>query len=238
MYNIVRVPILPFHMVNAHLIMGDKGCVLVDCGLPGSETRVASLLARHNRTLRDIRLIVVTHAHVDHAGGAQALRNLTGAPILAHQGDLPYYRREIPMQYCPSGWAGSVFLKTSLPHEGYAAFEPDILLQDGQEFDLQAVGFAGKVLPTPGHTTGSVSVVMDTQEALVGDMVASGMLIGGLFRRGHAIRPPFEDDPQRVGWELKKLLNQGCRKFHLGHGGPLNAGEVTRHAERLIKSAC
>lgn len=65
----------------------------------------------------------------------------------------------------------------------------------------------------------------------VGDLVASGILLGGLFRTGHAIRPPFEDDPHTVGMTLQRLLDFGVERFYVGHGGPMAADEVRRHAQ-------
>ena len=85
--QIIRIPILPFGMVNAHLIRGEGGCILVDAGIPGSETKIERMLARHGLSFKDIKLIVVTHAHVDHAGSAHAIRELSRAPIVAHVDD-------------------------------------------------------------------------------------------------------------------------------------------------------
>ena len=76
-------------------------------------------------------------------------------------------------------------------------------------------------------------VIFDISANLVGDLIASGILLGGLVRKGHAIRPPFEDNPQMVGRELNALLKAGGCRFHMGHGGPLEAGEVARHAAYL-----
>ncbi len=92
MNQIVRIPILPLKIVNAHLIRGNSGCVLVDAGLPGSAVRVEKVLAKLGLAIEDIKAIVITHAHVDHAGGASELREKTRAPIIAHEADLPYYR--------------------------------------------------------------------------------------------------------------------------------------------------
>lgn len=105
--QIVRIPILPFSMVNAHLVRGPDGCVLVDAGLPRSEYKIEKVLARHGLSFRDIKLIVITHAHVDHAGAASALRELTQAPIVAHASDAMHYRREAPMIFLSHGvvWA-------------------------------------------------------------------------------------------------------------------------------------
>jgi hydroxyacylglutathione hydrolase len=232
--RIIRIPILPFRMSNAHLLLGSNGCILIDAGLPGSATKVENILSKNGLSFQDIKAIVITHAHVDHAGGAAELREKSRAPILAHEEDLPYYKREIPMTFCPTGWAGRFFFKTPLPHKSYTAFEPDILLTDGDSFDLSKFGVNGIVKHTPGHTKGSISVELGSKEALVGDLVASGILIGGVIRLRHAIRPPFEDDPQAVRKELLRLVDAGVERFYMGHGGPLDAGEVRRHAETLV----
>ena len=75
-------------------IAGDSGCILVDAGIPGSERKIAKVLTRHGLSMKDIKLIVVTHAHVDHAGSAARLRKLSGAPILAHRDDADFYSRK------------------------------------------------------------------------------------------------------------------------------------------------
>ncbi|SFS08084.1 Glyoxylase, beta-lactamase superfamily II [Granulicella pectinivorans] len=235
MSRIVRVPILPLKIVNAHLLIGDKGCLLIDAGLPGSAAKVEKVLSKNGLTFGDIKAIVITHAHVDHAGGAAELREKTRAPIIAHKDDLPYYKREIPMTFCPTGKVGRYFLKTPLPHQSYTAFEPDVLLSNGNSFDLAEFGIQGTVRHTPGHTKGSISVELGSKEALVGDLVASGLLIGGVMRLNRAIRPPFEDNPEAVRSELLRLVDAGIDRFYMGHGGPLDAHEVRRHAKTLVR---
>jgi hydroxyacylglutathione hydrolase len=231
--TIVRIPILPFGMVNAHLIVGDEGCVLVDTGLPGSHARIGRALAQRGRRFDDIRLIVVTHAHVDHAGAAARLRELSGAPILAHAADLDHYEQKKAMTFCETGWFGRLFMRTGLILQPFAPFRPDILLQDGEALDLRRYGIAGVARHTPGHTAGSLSVQLASGDALVGDLVASGILLGGIMRTGHAIRPPFEDDPRIVATELQRLVDAGMQRFFMGHGGPLPRAEVQRHARSL-----
>jgi glyoxylase-like metal-dependent hydrolase (beta-lactamase superfamily II) len=224
-------------MVNAHLIRGEAGCILVDAGIPGSERRIARMLARHGLTFKDIKLIVVTHAHTDHAGSAARLRALSGAPILAHQDDADFYSRKVPMTYCPTGLVGRLFLKTPVPHEVYEAFVPDKLMKQSDVVDLAEFGVEGLIRHTAGHTAGSISVELASDDALVGDLIASGILIGGIALQGRAIRPPFEDDPRQVARELERLVRGGTKRFHMGHGGPLGAAEVLRHAEALSRIA-
>jgi glyoxylase-like metal-dependent hydrolase (beta-lactamase superfamily II) len=231
--SIVTIPILPLGMVHCHLVIGESGCVLVDTGIPGSEKKIEGVLRQHGLAFSDIKLIVITHAHTDHAGSAARLRELTGAPILAHVGDLDYYERRKEMTYCVAHWWGPLFLRSGVPGEPYKAFTPDILLHDSASVDLASYGIDGVARHTPGHTAGSISVELRSGDALVGDLVASGILIGGVMRLGRALRPPFEDDPQAVSAELIGMVDAGMQRFHMGHGGPLPAAEVRRHALSL-----
>lgn len=235
--RVIRVPIRPLGIVNAHLVLGADGCILVDAGLPGAEGAIERVLTRERLSFKDIQLIVITHAHVDHAGAAARVRELSGAPIVAHRGDLAHYRRETPMTFCPTGLSGRIFYRTQLVLEPYTAFTPDILLADGDALALDPYGVPGRIDGTPGHTRGGISVTLSTRAALVGDLVASGIFIGGITRLGHARRPPFEDDPLTVARSLQALLDTGVEQFYMGHGGPLPAVEVRRHVGRLLSGA-
>lgn len=231
--HFIRIPILPFGMVNAHLILGEDGCILINAGLPGSESKIEKALTLHGLTFKDIKFIVVTHAHVDHVGSAYMLRELSQAPIVAHADDVKHFSQETPMTFCPAGWFGRLFLKTPLMYEPYLGFVPDILLSKDETLDLSRFGIPGIIKHTPGHTEGSISVELPTKDALVGDLVASGILLGGLIRTSHAKSPPFEDDPHIVGLTLQRLLDSGMERFYMGHGGPLVADEIQRHVHAL-----
>lgn len=230
---IIRIPILPFGMVNAHLIRSVAGCILVDAGIPGSEHKIGRVLAQQGLAFADIKLIVITHAHTDHAGSAARLRLLSGAPIMAHEADADFYNRRRLMTFCPTGLVGRLFLKTPAPHQPYEGFVPDIMMRNGDEISLRNFGVDGVVRHTAGHTPGSITVELSTCDAIVGDLIASGILIGGLVFTGRAIRPPFEDDPVRVSDELERLVQRGAQRFYMGHGGPLSTAEVMRHARSL-----
>jgi glyoxylase-like metal-dependent hydrolase (beta-lactamase superfamily II) len=182
--RVITIPIFSLGMINAHLVRGERGCILVDAGLPGSEKKIQRALQSAGLSFKDIKLIVVTHAHVDHAGSAASIRELSRSPIIAHAGDAKHYSGEVQMTFCPTGWFGRVFLKTGLVMEPYKRFAPDILLSGADSFDLREYGFQGHIRSTPGHTAGSISVELSDQEALVGNLLASGILLGGIALKG------------------------------------------------------
>lgn len=242
--SLITIPILPLGLVNAFLAVSPHGVILIDAGLPDTEKKIKTALYQNGLSLHDIKLIIITHAHIDHAGNARKLKELTGAPILAHSKDLPYYQGKKQMTFCATGWFGRLFFKTGLIQKKYDYFTPDILIENQETLDLDAFGFNGKVISSPGHTEGSISVILDEyhddgknrQYAIVGDLISSGILLGGICCKNIPKRPPFEDDPQVVSQSLNCLLNYGSQRFYMGHGGPLTAQKVKLHVATLQKS--
>lgn len=149
------------------------------------------------------------------------MRDLSRAPILAHQNDGDFYSRKEAMTYCTTGWVGSLFLRTPAPHEPHEGFVPDIMMTNGDTVNLLDFGI---VRHTGGHTPGSIAVELSSDDMMVGDLIASGILIGGKIRKGRAIRPPFEDDPATVSRELIRMVEQGGQA--LPHGPRGSAGNA------------
>ncbi len=231
--TIHKIAIFPLGMINAFLLVNPEGCILIDSGLPNTEKKIYKVLKKLNLTFSDINLIVITHAHIDHAGNTAKLKSLSGAQVIAHEGDLPYFRGEKKMHFCSTGWFGRLFSKTGAIQKPYEPFEPDISLTSKAKFSLSDYGIDGEVISTPGHTDGSISVVIDNDKAIVGDLVSSGIFLGGIVRTHKAKRPPFEDNPRLVGEELQSIADKGITTFFMGHGGPLPQEEVLRHIDKL-----
>ncbi len=99
----------------------------------------------------------------------------------------------------------------------------DITLEDG-DFPLNEYGIRGKVIPTPGHSPGSVSILLDSGEAFVGDLAMNKFplrLTAGL--------PIFAEDVSGLKASWKRLLDQGAKTIYPAHGDPFPA-EVIRRA--------
>jgi glyoxylase-like metal-dependent hydrolase (beta-lactamase superfamily II) len=139
-------------------ILGDEAsheAIVIDPGydLP----RILEALTKHKLT---VKKILVTHAHIDHIASAQRLKEITGAPILYNQADLPL----VAMMDVQAGWLG-LPVPTVLP--------PDHSPADGEVVDLS--GIRGKILYTPGHTEGSMCLYLPKEHLLLaGDTLFAG----------------------------------------------------------------
>jgi glyoxylase-like metal-dependent hydrolase (beta-lactamase superfamily II) len=141
-------------------ILGDetsREAVVVD---PGDEIpRILQILERHQLTVKQI---IVTHAHIDHIAGAHRLKQLTGAPVLYNQRDLPL----VAMMEEQAGWIGVRTPEVSAPDDS---------LEDGDPVGVS--GLSGTVIHTPGHTEGSLCLYLPEQGVLLaGDTLFAGSI--------------------------------------------------------------
>ncbi len=232
--SVETIPMLPFGMLNAFLVINGDKAMLIDTGLPNSETKIERALRKHGLDWSSLRLIVLTHAHIDHAGSAARVRELSSAPVLAHYKETPYCQGVSPILR-PTGAFGRLFLKTGAIERPFKHFTPDRVMET-DELDLAEYGFPARVLHTPGHTPGSVSVLLEDGVVVAGDLVASGILLGGIAFRSRPKPPPFEEEPEAVAASLARLLSLGCTGFLLGHGGPLPASSIRTFGKRGLRA--
>lgn len=205
---------------NAYLVVGSKP-ILIDTGGPGEANRIARAAERRRIALRDLAAIVHTHGHWDHCGSTAELRRRAAMPTAIHVADAGMLRagRNGPLH--PTGLPGRIARPfVSRPFE---PVEPDVLLNEG--FDLRQFGLPATIVPTPGHTGGSISVLFKSGEVIAGDLLMGGFL-GGAVLPAWPRYPLFADDLDQVRASVEKLLSLGARRFYLGHGGPLDYKQV------------
>src|SRR5688572_28753836 len=90
-HGVWRIPTMPFDLVNSFLLADDDGSLtLVDAGLKGAHKKVLAALSALGKAPQDVRRILLTHAHNDHAGGLAKVRAATGADVLSHDRDATY----------------------------------------------------------------------------------------------------------------------------------------------------
>ncbi|MFE2366566.1 MBL fold metallo-hydrolase [Streptomyces virginiae] len=225
--KVVPIPVMGGHNINAYLLLGRRP-VIVDAGTPGSGRRIAEQVASHGVDPADVSLIVVTHGHIDHFGSAAELHRLTGAPVAGHVADLgPFRTGRAREPYLPTGRMGRLMARNKNLHLRVEPFEPGVLVTG--ETDLDDFGVAARIMPTPGHTAGSVSVLTGEGDLVAGDLIANSFF--GLIP-GRPANPPFHDDPLLNLASLRRMLDLNPTRLHVGHGTPLEPDRVRRWASR------
>jgi len=218
----IEVIPLRLGLTSRAYLVRQHGVALVDTGIPGREGAIVARMKESGVSPDDIRLILLTHGHADHAGSARALRDLSGAPVAVHREDAHMVRSGRQGALNPIGTAGYV-LGAVYGRKGSAHFpplEPDIIL--GDSFSLNEYGIRGEVIHTPGHTAGSVSLLLGNGDAIVGDLVFP------TIPNGRPGLPFFADDPDEVRASIGKVLAFQCGTIYPGHGGPFSAAHLRR----------
>lgn len=225
--KVVPIPVMGRHSINAYLLLGRRP-VIVDAGTPGSGQRIYEQIAAHGVDPTDISLIVITHGHIDHFGSAAELHRLTGAPVAGHIEDLgPFRTGRVREPYLPTGPMGRLMARNKNLHVQAEPLEPDVLVRG--ETALEDFGIAARIMPTPGHTAGSISVLTDQGDLVAGDLIANSFM--GLIP-GRPANPPFHDDPLHNLASLRKMLALNPTRLHVGHGTALEPKRVRRWAAR------
>jgi hydroxyacylglutathione hydrolase len=208
--------------VNSFIICGERA-VIVDTGIPGYDTAILAAMERYDVETSDVSLILITHGHHDHYGSTVALKQKTGAPVAIHKADSEALRTGVNPKLIPIGTKGKIMVALSgmMKTPGIKGMEPDILIEG--EMDLSKYGIAGKVVPTPGHTPGSVSILLDGGCALIGDLI-----FGGFIRKKAPGFPPLGYDHQDIYRSIQKVLDFNPKIIYAGHGGPFTAPAVRR----------
>jgi hydroxyacylglutathione hydrolase len=180
---------------------------------PGDDIKdVLALVRKHNLTVKQI---VVTHAHIDHVGGAMKLRAATGAPILLNQND----QALLKMLDVQATWIGV---------EDPGKVEIDQNIEQGDT--VQAGSLTANVIHTPGHTEGSVCLYFPVEKKLIaGDTLFAGSI-------GRTDLP---------GGSMRKIINSLHEKVLTlpdetvvvpGHGPLTTIGEERESNPFLVKS--
>ena len=206
-------------------IIQDKGTIMVDSGPPNKLSSFTKSMQKAAIDPKQIKLVIHTHGHFDHIGSTNDIKKTTGAQIAMHEPDKDWLEKSLNQLLIGVTPWGRILVQLTLRYMRSArisATKVDIVLRD-EEFSLVPFGIPGKVLYTPGHTMGLVSVLLETGDAFVGDLAMNGLpfhLRPGL--------PVFAEDLELVKKSWRLLLDQGAKIVYPGHGKPFPADTIRR----------
>jgi len=175
-----------------------------------------------------LKLLILTHSHFDHAGSAGRLKELTGCKILVHRSEEERLRKGFSP--IPSGtrWKakvlvalGRIFARKLMKYPGA---EPDLLVD--RQYELDSVGFHGRVIHTPGHTCGSMVVLLEQGELISGDTLF------GLANKLHF--PPFAEDLPALLRSWRLIRNLPVKAFYPAHGHKFSFASFEKEFETAI----
>ncbi len=200
--------------VNSYIIDGDEGVTLIDTLMPKNDQTIAKALTEIGRSLADVTAIVVTHSHLDHTGSAAAIKAVSGASVYAPTGDVAAVRGEEKPPLPPLA-DRFPFLKPIMNRFMPIPDGVGVEYELGESLDTKLPADL-KVIDTPGHTPGHVSLDRDGGLLFVGDaaLTAKGRIVRGYMNRAE---PTFDAS-------IGHIAEHGFEKAVFGHSPPLRTG--------------
>lgn len=213
---------------QCYLLKCTGGYLLIDADYSKYFQRFERKLAALGIALPDIKHLLLTHHHDDHAGFAAELVRSTGCRVIAHRhAILPLSQGRSEGTVNPVNRRSRTTLAVyTLFHREYR-FPPltlgadDVAIDGDNDSLLKEIGIDGVILHTPGHTRDSISILLSDGSAFVGDAAMNFLWWTGM---GH--RPIVVEDIKVVYETWRKLHERGAQFIYPSHGKPFSATEL------------
>jgi len=206
---VVRIEVPP---TNCYLLQGRGGTVLIDPGPPGAGDTVIARAEEAGVQPEDVRLIFVTHGHLDHYGAAAQVQAWCGAPVSAYPGE-PEFSQDRRNALPPAQTLrGSLFRWTYLllaSRANFATLGADVLLDD--KSDLLEYGLEAWTVLLPGHSPGMLGLVTPDGDIFAGDLFVNYAVPS---------QPIYLSDADAWQQSYERVLELRPRMVYVGHGEP------------------
>jgi hydroxyacylglutathione hydrolase len=218
--------------VNCFLVRAGDRFLLIDTGFSPRRAQLERGLERAGCRPGDLKLIVLTHGDPDHIGNCVYLRGKYGAKIAMHRDDVGMVERgemsssrKAKPDRISLLFRGIIFLAGLFSRPGTSdVFSPDVILEDGD--DLSEHGFDARVLHLPGHSRGSIGILIPGDPTSTGGATSPGapgrtLLCGDLLMNVTRPSPHFIiDDLADFNASPEKLRGLDIETVYPAHGRP------------------
>jgi glyoxylase-like metal-dependent hydrolase (beta-lactamase superfamily II) len=215
---------LKMGIVNAYLLESEDGLVLIDAGWPNKADVIFQAVQDSGHHSTDIRHLVLTHGHIDHAGSGAEVLERTGARSYAHSADLDLIRTghaEHPGTTVAPGFSPKLInlLFIKLGGTTYKPFSIHRTLEDGETLPMAS---HVEVIHSPGHCAGHVALLLQDEGVLIAGDICSNVL--GL---DYSI---LNEDRALARQSILRIADLSFEQAVFGHGKPLD-----KQANKLLK---
>ncbi len=232
-----RVHLAQTPLVNWTLVSDNSGVVLIDAGFPGHRDDVLTSLKHLGFGPVDVQAILLTHAHIDHLGTAIWFAGIHQTAVYCHTAEVPHAKREYLEQVSPAAlarqawrprwlaWSAQVAAKGGLVRDGIPgarALTPEI---------AETLPGRPVALPTPGHTSGHCSYVVD-RVLIAGDALVTGHPL--LRRSGPQLLPAMFNRSEAGCRDSLDVLAAADTEVLIPGHGDLWTGPVQEAAARAL----
>lgn len=207
---------------RVYLIEGNDGLTLIDTSISNSRGKIEKDLGTLGYSMKDIKRILITHAHPDHIGSVSDMQKASGAQVYVHRRDAPVVRGDQPIvvpNVAELTGISRVIVNTMSKTKVEAA-PVARELNDGDVLDEVLTGF--QVVDTPGHSPGHTAYWWPEKRLMFcGDVV---MRLTGRLSKPFRLASP--DWPEALR-SIRKIANMDVDILCLGHGNPYIGGAST-----------
>ena len=212
---------------NVFLLTNGEKNILIDTSPKLYWNKLEKRLKQLNVNFIDY--LVLTHTHYDHAENSKRIKDKYGAQVIVHKDEASYLTSG--ENIIPEGTnlitklIIRLFAKQFLSYAKYEPCQYDYLVDS--TFDLGNIGFNAYVMHTPGHTIGSMSIIIDDNVAIVGDTMF------GVFK--WSVFPPYADNINQMIDSWGRLLKTNCQVFIPAHGSANSRSLVQKDYNKWIQ---